>query len=64
MRDLAAKQLAPTDHAQLGAVQEALDRVAAAGSQVVARYGKVLQAANSPSARASKKVAELAGGES
>lgn len=62
LRDMAARQWAPVDHAQFGAVEKILEYIRNAGNALTARIVKTKQLANTPKARANAKLGELAGG--
>lgn len=61
LRDLAARQWAPVDHAQYGAVEKILEYIRNAGNALTARIAKTKQLANTPKAKANAKLGELAG---
>lgn len=62
LRHRAAHVFAPTDAAQLEAVEAVMDRVAAAGSRVVERYGRVREMASPSAAHSKQKIKALAEG--
>lgn len=61
VREMAARQWAPVDHAQHGAIEKILDYIRNAGNALTARIGKAQQLANTPKAKANSKLGELAG---
>lgn len=62
VRTRAAAKFAPVDASQLTATREVLDKVHAAGSRLIARYGKVVDLRDSPAVRAAQSVRKLAEG--
>lgn len=61
VREMAARQWAPIDHAQHGAVEKILEYIRNAGNALTARSVKAQQLANTPKAKAQAKMGELAG---
>lgn len=61
VREMAARQWAPVDHAQHGAVEKILEYIRNAGNALTARIAKAQQLANTPKAKAQAKMGELAG---
>jgi hypothetical protein len=59
MRELAAQEFTPVDHAQLAATEAAIERVQRASGAFLARYAKVLELRNTPKAKADDGLARL-----
>jgi hypothetical protein len=62
LRERSASKFAPTDHAQLGAANDVLTKVHAAGARLLARYAEVLGHRSTPTVKAAKQLRQLSEG--